>query len=874
MIRWVTARLTRNTVVVMLTLLLTIAGSSWGEGAMAAPSEPHQPSGTTQQDEHTTNHNAQNTPLTKAAPHPAQTPTFSNVSVHDPSIVKDGDTYYVFGSHIAAAKSTDLTHWTSFANGYTTPGNTLYGDLSENLAGSFAWAGENDSDSKGGFSVWAPDVFWNEDYINEDGSKGAYIIYYSASSTYIRSAIGMAVSQDIEGPYQYADTIVYSGFTRDSAFDRDSQVDKKWTNTHIQHLVEQGTLAGPRAEWFNADGSYGNRLFPNAIDPTVFYDTDGRLWMTYGSWSGGIFLLELNKATGAPIYPGQDGTTADGRMIDRYFGIKIAGGHGESGEGPYIEYNEDTGYFYLYVTYGGLASDGGYNMRTFRSTSPTGPYLDAKGQNAVLPEGARNIDYGNKLIGNFLFDSKIGDPGEGVGYGYVSPGHNSVYTNPDNGQVFLVFHTRFPQQGELHEVRVHQMFMNEDGWPVVAPYRYSGETLTPLADDALVGDYQFIAHGSDSSAEIKHVQSVRLNGDYTVTGDLQGTWQKTGVAQARLSLDNGVYDGVFLQQWDEVTEQEQIVFTVMSEQGEMLWGSQLTELPPTTVVDNVYRELTLGDTSKVKANLPLPSEGSRQSSITWATSDPSIVTASGEIARPEAGEQAVSATLTATITKGNIHRQKSFTVTVIPYEAAKLTAQYSFDGNLQDHTGSFVAGEVIGDRIDRAGGTITYTDGISGQAAVFDGASGVALPDGLLSGDSYSVALWVNPEELTMYTTTFFGAADANRWISLLPRGPEQNTTMLWSGSSPWYTGSTGLSIPTNEWTHLAFTVEEGVANVFVNGQLQFTGSGFPNHFTSQTGVFSLAVNWWDPPFHGSMDELNIFDGALSPAQVAELAQP
>lgn len=40
-------------------------------------------------------------------------PTFSNVSVHDPSIVKDGDTYYVFGSHISAAKSKDLTNWTS-----------------------------------------------------------------------------------------------------------------------------------------------------------------------------------------------------------------------------------------------------------------------------------------------------------------------------------------------------------------------------------------------------------------------------------------------------------------------------------------------------------------------------------------------------------------------------------------------------------------------------------------------------------------------------------------------------------------------------------------------------------------------------------------
>lgn len=88
------------------------------------------------------------------------------VSVHDPSIVKDKDTYYVFGSHIEAAKSNDLKNWTKFTNSYATPGNTLFGDLSKNLAGSFVWAGENDLDCIGGYSVWAPSVIWNSNYIN------------------------------------------------------------------------------------------------------------------------------------------------------------------------------------------------------------------------------------------------------------------------------------------------------------------------------------------------------------------------------------------------------------------------------------------------------------------------------------------------------------------------------------------------------------------------------------------------------------------------------------------------------------------------------------------------------------------------------------
>lgn len=60
-------------------------------------------------------------------------------------------------------------------------------------------------------------------------------------------------------------------------------------------------------------------------------------------------------------------------------------------KGSFIEYNADTGYYYLWVTYGGLFSDGGYNMRVGRSKSPTGPFVDAAGRNMVL-ESNPNLD--------------------------------------------------------------------------------------------------------------------------------------------------------------------------------------------------------------------------------------------------------------------------------------------------------------------------------------------------------------------------------------------------------------------------------------------------------------------------------------------------
>jgi arabinan endo-1,5-alpha-L-arabinosidase len=801
-------------------------------------------------------------------------PTYSNVSVHDPSIVRDGENFYVFGSHIEAAKSTDLMNWTTFTNGYTTPNNVIYGNLSQNLATSFKWAGENDSDSKGGFSVWAPDVFWNDSYVNTDGSKGAYMIYYCTSSTYIRSAIGFGVSQNIEGPYTYVDTLVYSGFTAGEAYDANSVINKKWTNTNIPQLIEGGKLSGSSDKWFNSDGTFSNITYPNAIDPQLMFDENGKLWMSYGSWSGGIFTLQIDPATGKAIYPGKDSVTKDGRLVDRYFGTKIAGGFYKSGEGPYMVYNKQTDYYYLFDTIGWLGADGGYNMRLYRSKNPLGPFVDASEKSAVLPGDTDVSAFGNKLMGNFLFKREVGDPGTGIGYGYVSPGHNSFYQDPDTGKMFLVFHSRFPQKGEVHEVRVHQMFMNKDGWLVTAPYRYSGESLEKVKREDLIGEYKFINHGKGTTADLVESSYITLNKNNKVTGDASGTWKSTGHNEADLTLDGKTYKGVFVKGWDPSSEQFAMTFTAMSNEGVTIWGSKQEDLKDSQVVADIKADLNIGDTSRVIANLNLPSEGMRHASITWTSSNPDVVSAAGVVVRPDSGSSAAAVTLTAVITKGTVTSSKSFNLTVLPYEDASLVAKYSFENDLADSTGSFGAGSITGNRIDNTGGTISYTAGVAGQAVVMDGNSGVRLPNKLIDSNQYSVSLWVKPEQLTTYTTTFFGAKDGNNWVSLLPKGPVGDNTMVWSGSSVWYDGIAGLTIPTGSWTHLAYSVDNGTLSVYVNGELKFSGSNFPDIFTGTDSLFSLGVNWWDTPFKGQLDELQVYEGALSPSQIAELANP
>ena len=188
------------------------------------------------------------------------------VSVHDPSIIKDNDgTYYVFGSHITTAKSTDMINWDYTARGYKREGNVHFGNLSENLKGSFKWAGEDDGDCKGGFAVWAPDVYYNPRYLWKDGSRGAYMMYYSASSTYKRSCIGLAVSKEINGVYEYVDTVIYSGFTKIYAKDENSDHSKQYTKTNIYNLIQKGRVCSYKDDWGVDDYNSVNLLTQSTL---------------------------------------------------------------------------------------------------------------------------------------------------------------------------------------------------------------------------------------------------------------------------------------------------------------------------------------------------------------------------------------------------------------------------------------------------------------------------------------------------------------------------------------------------------------------------------------------------------------------------------
>ena len=753
----------------------------------------------------------------------------ARVSVHDPSILKSNEgTYYLLGSHVASAKSSDLMNWEQVSTDYqNVDAEPFYGDLSESLSESFAWAGYDDGDAAGGkYAIWAPDVIWNSDYQWEDGSTGAYMLYYSTSSTWRRSCIGYMVSKSMEETFQYVDTVIYSGFTKTGETDGNSTRNTKWDNDYLnlKELVGKGSANGGidaiSDNWFDSNGSWNQNYAPNAIDPTIFYDAEGALYMVYGSWSGGLFVLELDKATGQPLYPGTDSTDSlSGNITDRYFGTHIAGGNHQSGEGPYIQYDAETDYYYLYETYGGLTATGGYNMRLFRSKNVEGPYLDAAGNNAA-DSGTDNYKYGIKLMGNYKFFNQQGKR---------AAGHNSALIDGDSR--YLVFHQRFNStpQTEYHEVRVHQQFMNEDQWPVTAVYEYCGEGISNYAEDEIIGAYEYINHGNAAaSGSLLPTETVNLNADGTVSGDETGTWTKSdsgkGYDYVTIIIGENTYKGVFYKQSNDTETHEKVLtFTAIGNDNTVIWGSKM-DTSDNAIVNMAAEALDnlIPTTAKESITFPTALSGA---SISWTSSHPEVLNGDGAV-NPQVEDTVV--TLTASISHGDVTLTKEYQITV--QAVAKLVYGYDFetapgeDGSLVPDSESsktnpavlMGTASIVSDT-ERSGNVLQLTNDPGSKGVNF-----LRLPEDTLSTITeagYSISMWVNVGSESLEHSALFEADRAADYpmtrigVNLIGRINANGYSDV-QGS---LLSSNGYR---NQWEKVVYTVNPQGIKVYLNGEL------------------------------------------------------
>lgn len=506
--------------------------------------------------------------------------SYHEVTVHDPSIVYDNaGTYYIFGSHRAVSKSTDLINWTQCADNVNNYGN---------------WGWQNTGYTIEG-NEWAPDVIWNP-------TMNKWLMYMSLNGDKWCSAIVCLAADNIEGPYVYQGPVVYSGFRGRVDHVGYSKTDD-WKHTDLAQAIGATSLP----ERYNVEnwGSY----WPNCIDPCVTFD-NGKMYMTYGSWSGGIFQIQLDPSTGLRDYSVEypyeiNGTAATPGAAnanctsDPYFGKKLAGGYYVSGEGAYIK--KIGNYYYLFLSYGGLEAAGGYEMRVFRSEHIDGPYNYAIYNDYRLNYGTNaKTNRGQRILG------AMGAWGA-VNEGELAQGHNSVLVDND-GDAFVVYHTRYQHKGEMHNVRVRQLFVNKNGFLVASPFRYTGkqtrqsdiETKRLFTAEQIAGTYQMMLHPyklDHANKQVAEARTVTLTADGRVIGEglEDGVWEFTDDNKSfiHLEIDLEDYYGVALRQnVDHLVNAPAICFSAVKESyqygGETVWLYKLDNT--TTAIQNIERD--------------------------------------------------------------------------------------------------------------------------------------------------------------------------------------------------------------------------------------------------------------------------------------------
>lgn len=441
-------------------------------------------------------------------------------NVHDPSILLIGDTYYAYSTDAILGQNDKEIKDKQLPFGYIQVRKSkdlvnweyVGWALEEIPQEAKDWVLEH-ADGEGASNIWAP-------YILE--YQGKLRLYYSVSSFGKQTSyIGLAEATSPEGPWQLKGCVV------------------KTKGGDVMNAIDASVVTNP---------------------------TTGEQWMHYGSYFGGLHVVQLNPETGLTMKPNDQGILTARRDNPSKNNL----------EAPEIVYNQELKQYFLFVSYDPLMTT--YNVRVGRSDKPQGPFFDYFGKDM-----REQIDDYPILTYPYRFQNHTG---------WAGVGHCSVFQDKD-GNFYMGHQARLAPENHMMDFHLRQIFWTSDGWPVASPQRYANTPTQKIEDKDLVGEWEIIHIKGDAperelfagqilwgenhlaEKEMCLSHTVTFHNDNTLTGDLKGTWSMSKDDKLSIHASETI-EGLHLhmgQDWEN--EKVTILFTGLNAAGESIWGKRV-----------------------------------------------------------------------------------------------------------------------------------------------------------------------------------------------------------------------------------------------------------------------------------------------------------
>lgn len=632
---------------------------------------------------------------------------------------------------------------------------------------------------------WAPDVV----YLNHQ-----YYLYYVCSEWgTVDSGIGLVTTPSLLSPV--------------------------WT--------DQGEIIG-----------YTNGITFNCIDPSILLDTNGTMWMSFGSYSDGIFVTQLDPATGkrltnAPLTKVEDNST-------NFFS--------NTTEASYLY--QRGGYYYLFVNWGGCCQgvDSTYNIRVGRSTSVTGPYLDRNGSNMLGGGGSMFLESSGRFIG---------------------PGQGAILNL--NGTNWFTYHFYDGNNNGDATLGIGLLNWSADGWPL---FTNDWSVFYPLNADA--SDAGGLYDGS-------------LEGGAAITNDatLGNVLGLNGISQYALLPDPVANASTFAAwvKWDGGADWQRI-FDFGNGTGAYLF------LTPMANSGNMRFAITTngdGAEQRIDAPFPLPTNS-------WCYV---AVTLNGSVGLlyldgiPVATNNSLTIRPWQTLTTSNYIGHSQFAgdplfggevssfrifgralsgaeIQNLAYAPPSLAHRYSFTAS---------SSNMVWDSVGMAHGSLQGNATIAGNALQLNGGYGnfVNLPGGLVSGlSAATIEFWAtfgsNGNGAQVFDFGNMTNLAGQNYLLFSPQNAANGAQLALATTG----GTFNLTSP-QSFNNLAVQVDciidpaNGYEAIYTNGTLVTSSTGTVPPLSSISSAWSFIGQSFfstNPWLNATVDEFRIYDGRLTPAQM------